>query len=63
MRALQDGSIGAKSENEADTSQQTDASTSTAPAETRRGLPKVRSGLNIANIYTEVKDGPIQQKE
>lgn len=62
MRALQDGARGSKSE--ADTSERTDVSTSTAPAETRRGLPKVRSGLNIANIYTEAKEGPpIQQKE
>lgn len=59
MRALQDGGAVSSEIN----SEQTNVSTNTAPAEDRRGLPKVRSGLNIANIYTEAKEGPIQQKE
>jgi hypothetical protein len=33
------------------------------PAESRRGLPKVSSGVNIAAIYVEAKDGQIAQKE
>lgn len=55
MKALQEGA--------SDTTGEANVSVSTAPAEERRGLPKVRSGINIANIYTEAKDGPIQQKE
>jgi hypothetical protein len=37
-------------------------STMTAPEE-RRGLPKVRSGINIASIYVEAKEGQIGKKE
>jgi len=60
MRALQDGAAKASSSEVG--SEATDTSLS-VPAEERRGLPKVRSGLNIANIYTEAKAGPIQQRE
>jgi hypothetical protein len=55
MKALNDGSA-----TQDDTTD--NASTKTAPEE-RRGLPKVRSGINIAAIYTEAKDGQIAQKE
>jgi hypothetical protein len=34
----------------------TATSVSTAPEE-RRGIPKVRSGINIAAIYVEAKEG------
>jgi hypothetical protein len=27
------------------------------PSESRRGLPKVSSGVNVAAIYVEAKDG------
>jgi hypothetical protein len=56
MRALQEGS-GSEATTEAN------VTASSAPAEERRGLPKVRSGINIANIYVEAQEGPIQQKE
>jgi hypothetical protein len=38
-------------------------STQTGPAESRRGIPKVRSGVNIAAIYVEAQEGQIMQKE
>jgi hypothetical protein len=34
-------------------------SASTLAPEERRGLPKVRSGVNIGAVYTEVQDGRI----
>lgn len=40
----------------------TSVATSSAPEE-RRGLPKVRSGINISAIYVEAKGGQIAQKE
>jgi hypothetical protein len=58
MMALSKGAD--KSDNE--TTETLDSS-QIAPAESRRGLPKVASGLNIANIYTEAKEGAMQQKE
>lgn len=51
MKALNEGS--------STQDDQTDnTSTMTAPEE-RRGLPKVRSGINIASIYVEAKEGAI----
>jgi hypothetical protein len=38
------------------TQEESNTSTVTAPEE-RRGLPKVRSGLNIGSIYVEAKEG------
>jgi hypothetical protein len=38
-------------------SKSTAALEETGPSESRRGLPKVRSGVNIAAIYVEAKDG------
>jgi starch synthase len=56
MRALKDG--------EELTQASTDQNPVTPPApEQRRGLPKVRSGVNIAQIYVEAKEGQIMQKE
>jgi len=57
MRALQD-----QSETTASNYEEA-KSTSTQPAESRRGIPKVRSGVNIASIYVEAKEGQIMQKE
>lgn len=49
MKALNDASA---------TQDDSNASTTTATApEERRGLPKVRSGINIASIYVEAKEG------
>jgi len=50
MRALAEGAY-----TESQTS--TTNSQSTVAAEERRGLPKVNSGLNIAAVYQEQKDG------
>lgn len=56
MRALKDG--------EELTQASTDQNPTTPPApEQRRGLPKVRSGVNIAQLYVEAKEGQIGQKE
>lgn len=56
MRALKDG--------EELTNASTDHNPETPPLpEQRRGLPKVRSGVNIANIYVEAKEGQIMQRE
>jgi hypothetical protein len=56
MRALKDG--------EELTQASTDQNPATPPApEQRRGLPKVRSGVNIAQLYVEAKEGQIGQKE
>ena len=61
MRALQSGS---QPEDTSTITATTDESkaVSTEP-EGRRGLPKVRSGLNIAAVYVEAKEGQIVQKE
>ena len=57
MRALKDG--------EDLTQASTDNHPETPPElpEQRRGLPKVRSGVNIANIYVEAKEGQIMKRE
>lgn len=52
MKALQ--------ETDDDSSQKT--STSQAPDQ-RRGLPKVRSGLNLAQTHIDAKEGKIDIKE
>lgn len=52
-------SAGVPSQSDTQTTETGDETVTTAPAEQRRGLPKVSSGLNIANIYTEAQDGPI----
>jgi hypothetical protein len=57
MRALND-----PSETNDETSESNKTVSSVAP-EDRRGLPKVRSGINIASIYVEAKEGQIAQKE
>lgn len=59
MRALAEG---AYTESQRSGSSTTPSSVSIA-AEERRGLPKVSSGLNIAAVYQEQKDGQIAQKE
>jgi hypothetical protein len=53
MKALND-----PNETKEDSLNVTAASGSTAPEE-RRGLPRVRSGINIAAIYVEAKEGQI----
>jgi hypothetical protein len=48
-----------------DTGDTEDESNKTAQSipEQRRGLPKVRSGLNLAQDYVEAKEGKIDKKE
>jgi hypothetical protein len=53
MKALHDSS-----DTKDNSSNNTSTATASAPEE-RRGLPKVRSGINIAAIYVEAKEGQI----
>jgi hypothetical protein len=57
MKALND-----PNESKEESSNVTAASVATAPEE-RRGLPRVRSGINISATYVEAKEGKIAQKE
>ena len=57
MKALNDAS-----QDTTMVSDMTQTTSATSP-EQRRGLPKVRSGLNLAQNYVEVSDGKIGQKE
>ena len=52
MKALKDG--------EELTEASTQNSVTPPVPEKRRGLPKVRSGVNIAQIYVEAQEGQIQ---
>lgn len=56
MKALKEG--------EELTEASTDQNSATPPVpDKRRGIPKVRSGVNIAQIYVEAQEGQIGQKE
>jgi len=55
MLALSKG----RNQEDSETTETTESAQVTQPAEKRRGLPRVNSGLGIANIYTETKEGSI----
>ena len=55
MLALSKGKV----KEDEETTETNEESGQTAPAEKRRGLHRVNSGLGIANIYTESKEGSI----